>query len=263
MKKSIIFIIGIIFLCSLVLAQDYKMSISTSKETFQAGENITLKVSLFDSQNLPVKDNVLLVLEDAQKRVKIEKTVLSNEFVDINLLGASYGQGKITATYQSSQTTGFFIIEASELVKFEINEDNLVITNIGNTQYTRTIQITIGDVTGIKTPKLDIGKSVSYRLVAPPGVYNIRISDGKTTLTKSEVQLTGTGKAIGALDESASERTGITGGISPDEQSETSFMTYVKGSKFVYVFIGVIFMAVILLAIERQFKRKASKEKVF
>ena len=255
MKKSSIFII-LLFLIPLIAAQNYKMDISTSKETFNAGENITIKVVLYDSQNKLINDNVNVILEDAEKKVKIEKTIISNYFVDVELPpGASHGQGTIIAKYKEEELKGTFLIEAEELVRFEIDGEKLIITNIGNTQYSRTIQITIGDVTGIKNPKLKIGEKISYRLVAPEGTYNIRVSDGKTTKNYNNVMLTGTGNVVGAIDESASQRTGITGGISPDE--EMSFLSYVKDSKFIYVFILVIFGAMILIAIERKYRKKA------
>ena len=257
MKKSLIFLLGIIILSGLVFAQNYKMEISTAKDTFEAGENITFKVTLYDTNNQLLKDNVNVVLEDAEKKVKIEKIIPSNQFIDVNLAGASYGQGTITAEYNGIEATGNFVIDINELARFEINGKELIITNIGNTQYTKTIQITIGEITGVKTPKLDIGKSVSYRLVAPEGVYNIKITDGKTTITQGQVKLSGTGKTIGAIDETATQRTGITGGISPDKESDIGFLEYVKTSKFVYVFILVVFGATILLAIERNYRKKA------
>jgi len=226
------------------------------QETFEAGENITLRVSLFDSANNPVNDEVLVVLEDAEKNIKIEKTVQSNAFVEVSIeKGASYGQGTITAKYKDTEAIGYFVIEIKELVEFEIIDNNLRITNIGNTKYTKTIQITIGKTTGTKSPKIDVGKSVSYRLVAPDGVYNVKVTDGKTTLTQGGVQLTGTGNVIGALDENYGT-SGITGGIKPNEGS--SFWDLFKGKgPFIYIFVLVVFGATILLTIERMYKRKA------
>ena len=65
----------------------------------------------------------------------------------------------------------------------------------------------------------------------------------------------GTGKAVGVLDESISQRSGITGGISPDEEDE-QLLNYLRNNSFIYIFILVIFGAMILLAVERRFRRK-------
>ncbi len=244
----------------MVIAQNYKLEISTTKEIFEAEENIVLKVSLLDSSNKPVNDNVNIILEDAGKKIKIEKTILSNQFVDVDLgEEAAYGFWNIKATYQGVEATGLFSVESNELAKFELQDDKLIITNIGNTEYSKTIQIIIGETTGIKNPKLDIGESISYRLVAPEGNYNIKVTDGKTILTKSDVKLIGTGNVIGALDERTSQTSGITGTLSPEKNSEGEFFSYVKNSKFTYIFVLVIFGAMILLAVERRYKKKVSK----
>lgn len=257
MKKIFVFLLCIIFSASIISASDYKIDISTAQEIFEAGEPIIFKVSLLDSDNKPVNDKVTVILEDAEKRVGIQETINSNEFVSLELSDkASYGKGSIIAQYKDLETKGFFEINIKELAKFEIENDELKITNIGNTQYTRTVQITIGETTGNKYPKLNVGEDISYKLVAPKGTYNIKISDGITTFTQGNVQLTGTGQVIGAIDRTPSKRSPVTGGIRPDKNSEEGFLSYMKNSKFTYVFIFVIFGATILLAIEKRFKKK-------
>lgn len=67
------------------MAQDYKLEISPTQEIFKAGENITFKVTVYDSQNNPVYDEVSIIIEDAEKRVKIEKNIPSNELIEIGL----------------------------------------------------------------------------------------------------------------------------------------------------------------------------------
>ena len=182
-KKSLIFLFCVIFLSSLVIAQEYKIDITITQETFEADKNITFRVSLSDLHNKPIYDDVLVIIEDAEKKVKVEQDVQSNKPASINLGNrASYGQGTITAKYGNSETKGFFVIKIKELAKFELEGDTLTITNIGNTKYTKTVQIIIGETTGIKEPKLDVGKKVSYKLVAPDGIYSIKVTEGKTSL---------------------------------------------------------------------------------
>jgi len=255
-KKSLIIFLCIAMLLPLVIAQEYTLDIETFKDVFKAKENISLMVTIYDSNNNLVDGEVFVTLEDAEKRVKIEKTIPSNEFVEVDLgEGASYGQGKITATYQGSEASGFFTIEIEELIKFSLIEDNLIIKNIGNTKYVGTIRITIGESpTTNKEIKLNIGEKISYKLVAPEGAYNIKVTDGKTTLNKQDVQLTGTGKVVGVLEEKVFQP-GITSSIR-DEETTKEFISYLKQSKFVYVFIFAIIGLVILLAIERRYRKR-------
>lgn len=243
---------------SLVLAQDYKLDISMAKGTFEAGEKITLKVSLLDSSNKPISDNVNIILEDEKKTTKIEKTIPSNQFVDIDLgENAVYGFWNIKTTYNGIEATSLFSVEENQIAKFEIANDKLVITNIGNTKYSKNIQIMVGESIISKNVDLNIGDSNSLRLVAPKGNYNVKVVvDGKTTLTKTDVALTG--NVVGALDERA-QAPGMTTTLPTGKNSEGELSNYLKDNKFIYVFILVIFGAMILLAVERHYKQKVSR----
>ena len=240
------------------------MDISITKETFGAGENIAFIITLYDYQNNPIDGEISVVIEDADKKTKIEQTVLSKKLTSIDLgEEANSGQWDITAEYGSVKAVGVFFVKANEQIEVELNEDVLTLTNIGNTRYTENIEIKIGGTSGIKEPRLNIGEKVSYRLIAPEGVYNIKvIVDGAVIFSKTDVPLTGkglTGDVIGALDEETSQRSPLTGGISPDEDSDEAILSYLRDSKFAYVFVLVIFGAMILLAVERNYRKRLVK----
>ena len=254
MKKSLTIALLFILVLPLVLAQGEKISIETSLEKYEPGEKINVKVSLFDSENKPLNNQVNLVFEDAKKITKIEKIISSNQFIDIDL-GDNIppGDWTITATYQEAKATAQFIIEESETATFELNGDKLIITNTGNTRFVEDIKIIIGNTASDKNIDLNVGKSLTFRLIAPDGNYDIKIiRNGDTEISRSNVALTG--NVIGILDESTSRQSGITGGLRPDEESNFSPL---KNNLFVYVFVLAVLGAMILLAIERRYKKKA------
>ncbi|MEK6875138.1 MAG: hypothetical protein AABX30_00455 [Nanoarchaeota archaeon] len=256
MKNVLIFLVYIVVLSLVVNAQASKINIElVPDDVFAAGENITFKISLYDENNIPLSENVDVVIEDAEKMKHLEEKVLTKELVQIDLGElAPYGYWTIIAKYGNLQAKNTFSIEAEELAKFELNGDILTITNIGNIQYSKTVQIIIGNTIGIKEPRLDIGKKVEYRLIAPEGTYNIRITDGTTSISSSNIALTG--EVIGILDEKIPERAGLTGGIKPDTADESFSWYYLKKSKFTYIFVLAVFGAAILLAIERRYAKK-------
>jgi len=255
-KRGMFILIFLILMMPLVQAT--KIEVSTTKETYSIGEDITLRVSLLNDENNPINQEISIFIEDSEKINKIEKTIQSNEFVDVNLgENVRGGYWSIKATYQGIESIGLFIIEEEQKANFELNENILTITNTGNTEYSKVIKIIIGDNIEIKTPKLDIGEKIEYRLVAPDGNYNIEIKEGETTkISSTNVQLTGTGQAIGAIDESSSQRSGITGGITPNEEDDMAVLSYMKKSSLIYVFILVVFGVAILLALQRKFSKK-------
>jgi len=258
-KKSVLFIISALLLLSLVLAQN-KLEISTIKsaeEKYSPGENITLRISLYDSSNSIIDDAVLITLSDSAKTKKIEKIVPTNQIVEVDL-GENAPSGAWTALashadkntgHQLNKTT-FFFIDLNELARFELDGDSLTITNIGNTRYTKTISIILGESIGTKNIEgLEVGDSVKLRLIAPDGEYNVKITDGKTTISREKVALTG--EVIGVLDERLSNPApGITGGIG--QQS-------IFKSTFIYIFLIAVFVAAILLAVENKYRKKLGK----
>lgn len=252
-KKSIMFLTFVIFLSTFILAESINIEFPLGKN-FKAGENITLKISIFDEQNNPIDGNIELTLEDAEKRKKIEKTIPSKKIVEIDLEegGEIHRFWTVTAKYQDIETSEIFTIEMEELAEFEIHDNLLTITNIGNTKYTRTVKILIGDTLEIKELNLDIGKSIAFRLIAPEGDYEVKVTDGRTSIQRSNVALTG--NVVGIIDERLVGGNTLTGGIKPEDDFS---LNYLRKNKFVYVFILAIFGAMILLAIERNYRKKA------
>jgi len=257
MKKTLILILGVILFSSLITASSLDIEFPNGN-TFSAGEPITFKAVVYDDSNKPIDAQINIEIQDSEKRIT-NTLVASKEIKTIRLSGSpSSGQGIIKASFEDLEAIAFFDIGRDEQATFELDGEKLIVTNVGNTPYTRTIKITIGETTGTQTPNLKIGDSVSYRLIAPEGTYNIKVTDGKNSLIRGGIQLTGTGNVIGAVDDSASKRTGITGGVSPEE-GDVALLSYIKNNKFIYVFVAVIFGAMILIAIERNYKRRIGK----
>jgi hypothetical protein len=257
MKKAFLSFAFMILFSSMIAAYSLDISFPNTNE-FSSTDPITFKVTIYDDAKNQVDGQVAIEIQDSEKRIT-KTTVNSKELSSVKLVkDASSGQGIIKATYENTNTIEFFEIGREEKATFELEGTNLIVTNIGNTPYSRTISITIGETTGTQTPNLEIGQKISYRLIAPEGVYNIKVTDGDTSLIRGGISLTGTGNVIGAIDNSPATRSGITGGVSPEEGS-TAILSYIKDNKFIYVFVAVIFGAMILVAIERNYKRKIGK----
>jgi len=246
------------------MAQSVKIELITNE--LEPGANLTFIATIYDAQMKSLDGEILITLNNIEKGDKIEQIVNSKKISSISLgEKASPGQWDIKASYEGVETKESFFVKIYEEIQFELEEESLKITNIGNIVYSPSIRIAIGDTIGnIKEPKLEVGESISYRLIAPEGTYKIIATDEKsgTTFTKNNVQLIGkglTGKAIGAIDERTSGRNSLTGGISPSEESDEALLSYIRGSKFVYVFILVVFGTTILIAIERRYRKKVKK----
>jgi hypothetical protein len=261
-KKSLIFLACILFLSTLIVAYEYKMEVSiiSKNKIIEPGELIKLKITLRDSNNKIIEDDILIIIKDKNGIIIKEEIIKSKDIAEIRLTDEGLaGEGKIIARYKDLEVIESFFIAESKLVEFKLDGEKLIITNVGNTIYNEIIYITIGKTMGSKTPNLEIGQSISYRLIAPEGNYNVKVTnqEGHTIFVTGEVRLTGTGQAVAVLDERGSQL-GITG-ISPNEESEGVLLSHIKGDQFIYVFVLVVFGATILLAIERRFEKTYKK----
>jgi len=79
-----------------------------------------------------------------------------------------------------------------ELVKasFEIDNGYLIVKNIGNAPYNKQIEISIGDYKETKNVAVELGEEMKFKLNAPDGSYDVKVSDGSEKL-ESNVALTG------------------------------------------------------------------------
>jgi len=250
------FLSTILLVASLTSANLIKIEFPKG-ENFEPGEPLIFKVTLYDNSSKPIEGQIDVTIEDSNRNIK-KIFVSSKEIVTFNFeKKASSGQGKIIAKYGNVEDVAFFEIGRKELARFELYNNNLKITNIGNTLYSRIIKIKIGDVVKTKYTSLKIGESISYILVAPEGEYDIEISDGINTLIRNKIKLSGTGNVIGIIDDKSYNRNPFTGGISPEENSEIGILNYIKRNNFIYVFIAVLIASAILILIERQYRKKA------
>lgn len=250
MKKSVLSIL-ILLLLFQVCAEKIEIK---AGENVKPGESLSLQVLVYDNENNLIAGNVNVILEDASKFTKIEKilTIGKNEEVELNNT-ANPGYWKITARYNNVEASSLFLVETNEIIKIALDDDILSIENVGNAKYDKVIQIVIGDSIGTKKIILDVGEKMNMRLTAPDGSYNIKITDGKTTLSRNNVQLTG--NVIGVSDDKPVLGSPMTG-ISPDKDEFSSITSGFMKKKVLYFFLALVIGATILLAIERNYRTR-------
>ena len=171
MKKTFIFLTLLIMLLGLASAKTIDIEFPNG-DSFESGDSIVFKATLYNDEGNPIDGKIDVELQDSNR--KISRTVVqSKDVASVVVDNFASGQGVITAENEGTKGIAFFEIGRSENVKFELNGNYLIVTNIGNTPYSKTIVITIGETKGTQTPNLEIGESVKYRLIAPEGSYNI------------------------------------------------------------------------------------------
>lgn len=253
MKKSCKLALSVIFLVALIsFCQAYSIDINLDKEAYSVGETINYEVILLDN-NEPIDRQVQVTFSDILNKKTITKNVLSNTQKELEVEDDfPSGFWNIDAEYENTSVKGRgFTIKENQGVTFEIKGEKLYITNTGNVHYQKQIQIIIGDEVSTKFVNLRVGEIEELRLIAPTGTYSIKVTDGENTITKQNIQLTGTGNVIGALDEDLTKQSPFTS-INPDKDTAGFFSS---NSTLAIVFIAAVFGLGILLLIEKKIRR--------
>jgi hypothetical protein len=169
-----------------------KIEIAISKQNIEPGNNISFRPMIYDQANEEIGGDISIKIYDSFDEIIFQKILKSGEEHTLYLeTNQSSGYWIIVANSLGLETKRLFYVEELEKAKFEIINDTLIITNIGNVVYRKPVQISIGDIVEVESINLDVGKSKSFRLLAPDGNYNIEVTDGDTILKVSGVSLTG------------------------------------------------------------------------
>jgi hypothetical protein len=201
-------------------------------------------------------DQVKVFISDINEKKTLEFMVDPNKdqsfFLDKDFAS---GYWKIETSYNDKTVKRFFTIGEREEADFSIEGDQLIIKNTGNVPYTRTVQILIGEKVITQKQYIEIGQYKNIKLVAPDGNYNVQVTDGIKSVSKSDIYLTGTGRVVGALDEQLVQNQPVLGGAR-DTSSESFFTS--KNFSLAFIFIGAVFGLFVLMMIEKIMRKKRS-----
>jgi len=260
MRRETYLIIGVLIMTlSLTTAQEYSIDISgLSGEEYNLGEDLTFKIILIEGST-QLDQQVEYKLSDALNKKEITGQTNSNQDTTIKIEDDFLsGLWTITATYLDSEVNRTFFVGEKSEVKFTIENDNLIIKNIGNVRYTKTIHITIGTETNSYAQNIKAGEEKILKLISPDGKYNIEVKDDSGTSIKREnIQLFGTGNVVGAIDEGLIGYTGLAGASDPENRD--SQIISLKKLPLSLIFVAAVGLLATLVFTERKLaKRKKS-----
>ncbi len=218
-----------------------KIDINMDSQGFNPGENINFTPILLDQSSYEIKDDVTSIIKKNETRI-LEKITPSGEAVYYNTFtNVSSGYYEIESSAGEFKTTKTFFINQKAKVSFLIANDSLIVTNIGNMEYDKDIEIDLNNKSFIKHVSLGFGESKEFKLTGLDERYDIKVSDGENEMTSNGIVLTG-----GAI------------GVSDIKKGGALIMS----QPIVWIFLLIIVGAVVLF-IYRDYFRKNSVAKPF
>jgi len=250
----------LVFSLSFVVA-GHSIDISGLKsDEYNLGEEVNFQVVLLDGEDF-AEEIVEVVAMDALAKKVVTKNVVSNQNVVIKI-GSDYPSGiwTINANFEDVDVERSFVVSANLEVEFVLEGDELIIRNVGNVRYTKTVEITIGSEKNSYAQNIGIGEEKVLKLISAEGDYDIVVSDGVNTLRRENVHLSGTtGNVVGAVDK---ELVGYTGfaGVADATQEDGQFTSLSKLPLALTFVAGVMILGALVFFERRLTRKKSSME---
>lgn len=195
MKKRMFFIIVIFFslllLINGIIAEKIEVQVKTN---YNPGEEVTFKLLLYDDQNILITEPVEYEIQNFYTETFKKDVLISGESATFVLPEhALRGRWAIIARAHGVETKQLFTVMELQKAKITLDEQSLIITNVGNVPYTKPLSIMIGDHEETALVPLGISETKTIKLTAPDGTYDVYVSDGtkENTLEFKGVPLTG------------------------------------------------------------------------
>lgn len=155
-------------------------------------EILRVKPILHDQTGQTMSSATQVTILDERGRTVEKRDVTTDEFFEVNIpYNQKPAQWTIKASSNELSSELAFNVMAVEEIKTEIIDDTLIITNVGNVPYTKTVTVKIADQSLSIDVDLNAGESQKYSLSAPDGTYNVEVVVDGTSSTSENIPLTG------------------------------------------------------------------------
>lgn len=169
-----------------------EIEVALGKVELNPGGTISFKPSLIDQAGFLITGDVSIIIQDEDLIRIFEKIKVSGETVNyVTQTNLTSGYYEIEASSEGIIETKKFYVNEKAIISFEINNQTLKITNIGNIPYKKNVQINLGDKSFVKSLNLNLGESQEFELEGYDGEYDVWVSDGENELSRPGVSLTG------------------------------------------------------------------------
>jgi hypothetical protein len=214
-----------------------KLEVSFDGQSVTPGNEFPYRINLIDQAGDQIQEDITLNIYRPDELEFSERLVRSGEALSFNSeQNFTPGYWTISARIRDVESERIFLVEDLELASFELNNNTLIVKNIGNVRYTKPVEISIGGVSEVKDMSLDLGEIKRFRLSAPDGEYNIEINDGRFSDSLGSAFLTGSAIRISSV--------GLVNSLKD------------KFSLLVWIFVIVI-AGIVALILFRKIRRKA------
>lgn len=175
-----------------------KLTVVPSSTELLSGDNITVEVFAFNQVQAPVSGDVALTLVNPEGKTVSSKIVSSGTvqhfYFDLN---ATPGVWTLQASSEGKTDSVPLSMLEHELATFYVENETLIVSNVGNVPYSETLEIAFNSLTVVREVSVPFGSVRKFKLSAPDAEYTITVRDGQQEYLAQHIPLTGRAIDVG------------------------------------------------------------------
>lgn len=235
----------------LVLQVLQNIDIALDSQSVNPGENFNFKPMLMDQTGQSISNEVSVIIRDENLNRIFEQIIQSEETFQYQVFtNLTSGYYEIEASSNEINAVKTFYVNEKAIALFQMMNNTLVVTNIGNIPYKKDIQVELNGKPFVRKVDLDLGEKREFRLTGD-GEFNVVVGDGETEITQEGVVLTG--HAIDVEE--------VRKGIIAYTPIVWIFFIVILGAGFLFFFRNIFKKKSFAYPIKEKFKRIIHKEK--
>ena len=176
-----------------------KVDVALNQQEIKPGNTLEFKILLYDQSENIIEGEASFRIEDSEENLVLEKLTQINKdeafYLEKNL---TFGYYKIKAHSSGLDGERQFYVEENKEAEFRITNSSLIVKNIGNVEYDKSVEIKIGGETRVIDFELGEAEQREYAISAPDGNYDLVVTDGTTEVVQKGVALSGNAISIDA-----------------------------------------------------------------
>lgn len=158
------------------------------------GTPIKLNAILHDQTGEQIESTASLTIKDSKDKIIEQKEINMADSFELPTSPTQVPEEwTISATSENLFAEEKIKIKTNQEADIQIINKTIIVTNIGNVFYNKTVLVRVGDSPVNIQVELEVGESKKYVIKAPNGDYNVKISEGNKEITEL---MSLTGKAI-------------------------------------------------------------------
>lgn len=161
-------------------------------QEIEPGELLRIKPILHDQSGENIATPVLMTITNSRNEIIKSKDIETGEYYELEIAsGELPSEWNIQVESVNFTQTKTAQIQEQYKIETSMVNNTLIVTNIGNVKYNKTVSVKIANKTNNVETDINVGESKNYFLSAPTGEYNVDISATGQEVMSGSVMLTG------------------------------------------------------------------------